>query len=266
MKILALFLLLSATVLGQIDLSYTRVTTISGVSSPNIVDGILFGGEDSTPTPSRGAIIRTKTRMKFTEIEVTRNDEDIDAKKFNEATVQIVAATDTTPEVTETTTSWLIVGEGTYRIIARGYDPTLGIAKQRLTIVLGKPTPTPTPVPPKPDDPLPEPVKSFRVIFVKESGSTLPSEQTAITGSKAVRDYLSAKTTPDGSLSGWREYDPQQNTSNEQPTLKSLWAAAKSSITAVPCIVVEVNGKVSILPYPKNTAEALKTLKDIGGQ
>ena len=266
-QILTLFALslISSSVFGQIDVSYAKVTPISGVTVPTIVDGILFGGEDSVPVTSKGAIVRTKTRMKFTELEVTRNDEEIDPKLLKENVIEVVAATETDPAVKVTTTSWLLVGEGTYKIVARGYDPVLGMAKQRKTIVLGDPAPKPPG--PKPDDPpAPQPVKSFRVIFVKESGQTLPAEQTAISNAKAIRDYLGSKTTAEGGLPGYREYDPQQNITNEQPTMKALWAAAKSSVTTVPCIVIEVNGKASVIPYPKNTADALKVLKGLGGE
>jgi hypothetical protein len=267
-RILALVFLsvVCSSVFGQIDVSYAKVTPISGVTVPTIVDGILFGGEDSVPVTSKGAIVRTKTRMKFTELEVTRNDEEIDPKLLKENVVEVVAATDTEPAVKETTTSWLLVGEGTYKIVARGYDPILGMAKQRKTIVLGDPTPKPPE--PKPDDPVPppQPVKSFRVIFVKESGQTLPADQTAISNAKVIRDYLGAKTTAEGNLPGYREYDPQQNIANEQPAMKALWAATKSSVTTIPCIVVEVNGKATVIPYPRNTADALKLLKGYGGE
>ena len=88
----------------------------------------------------------------------------------------------------------------------------------------------------------------------------------AISGAKTVRDYLTQRTTPEGGWAGWREYDPQQNVANEQATIKDLWAASRSSITKVPSLVVEKNGKVEILEYPKNVADALKILKEYGGQ
>ena len=126
---------------------------------------------------------------------------------------------------------------------------------------------------PKPVDPVvpvvpvePEPVKSFRAIFVKESGSTLPAAQTAIPNAKAIRDYLNAKTTKEGNLPGWREYDPQQNTANEQPVMAALWAAVQPKLQVIPCLVIEVNGKATVLNYPADTESALKLLKEYGGQ
>lgn len=129
------------------------------------------------------------------------------------------------------------------------------------------PTPTPvTPVEPTPDPPVPpQPVTSFRVIFIKESGTTLDAAQTAIPGAKSVRDYLFAKTTREGGVTGWREYDPDVDASHEQPVMKAMWEAVKPKVTTVPCVAVEVNGKVEILPYPANVADALAMLKKAGG-
>lgn len=128
------------------------------------------------------------------------------------------------------------------------------------------PKPVDPVVPVVPVDPAPEPVRSFRVIFVKESGSTLRAQQTAIPNAKAIREYLNAKTTKEGNQPGWREYDPQQNTTNEQPTMAALWAAVQPKLQAIPCMVVEVNGKATVLGYPANTDAALKLLKQYGGQ
>ena len=86
------------------------------------------------------------------------------------------------------------------------------ISRQVLTVVGTGPNPPPGPDP-DPDvkpDPDPVPVKSFRVIFVKESGQTLNAAQTAIPAAKAIRAYLNLKTTQEGNVPGWREYDPQQ--------------------------------------------------------
>jgi len=154
-------------------------------------------------------------------------------------------------------------------LIPVGVTEQESIVRQILTVTGEGPRPPPVPVPPTPEpqpDPAPQPVVSFRVIFVKESGSTLSAEQSAIPGAKSIRDYLTSKTTPEGGLAGWREYDPQQNTTNEQATMKALWAAVKPNITNTPVLVVEVNGKATVREYPKNTADALKILKEYGGQ
>ena len=111
----------------------------------------------------------------------------------------------------------------------------------------------------------PEPVRSFRVIFVKESGQTLSPAQTPIPGAKAIREYLNVKTTKEGNQPGWREYDPQQNTTNEQPTMTALWEAVKPKLQGIPCMVIEVNGRATVMPFPADVDAALAALKRAGG-
>jgi hypothetical protein len=130
---------------------------------------------------------------------------------------------------------------------------------------------TTSPDPPDPKPPVPTPVTSFRVIFVTESATQLTAQQTAVSGAKSVRDYLNAKTTPDKMSNGqdwpgWREFDPQVTGANELPGIKGVWDAAKPKVTTVPCLVVQVNEKIDILPYPKNAAECLTTLQSYGGK
>lgn len=133
-----------------------------------------------------------------------------------------------------------------------------------LTADFGQPSPSPGPEPTP--TPIPEPVKSFRVIFVKESGQTLSGEQASIPAAKEIRDYLQAKTTAEDNQPGWREYDPQQQTTNEQPTMKALWEAVKPKLIPAPCLVVEVNGKATVMPFPANVAECMATLKKAAGE
>jgi hypothetical protein len=143
-------------------------------------------------------------------------------------------------------------------------------AIQHTLVVMGRgPQPPPGPEPdpdPDPDPPRPPgPVTSFRVIFVKESGANLPPNQTAIPGAKILRDYLTSKTTPEGGLAGWREYDPQQITANEQPVMRSLWESVKPKLLPAPCLVIEVNGKATVMPFPADVDSALAKLKEYGG-
>lgn len=68
-------------------------------------------------------------------------------------------------------------------------------------VVLQVTGPRPPPVPPLPDPIIPDPIippapaASFRVIFVYESGDTIPRELAAVMDAKIVRDYLTASTT-----------------------------------------------------------------------
>ena len=148
-------------------------------------------------------------------------------------------------------------------LVPHGVTKESDIVRQLLIVSGEGPRPPPGPGPePKP----PEPVKSFRVIFVKESGSTLPPGQTSIPGAKVIREYLNAKTTKENGVPDWREYDRDQNTANEHSGLKALWDAVKPKIETVPCLVVEVNGNATVMPYPSDVDAAMKILTDAGGK
>ena len=143
------------------------------------------------------------------------------------------------------------------------------VTRQTLTLTNKAPNPPPnpddtdpdTPKPPKP----PEPVTSFRVIFVKESGATLPVSQSSIPAAKVIRDYLKEVATPEGGLVGWREYDPDIIVDNEQPLMKELWLTVKPNITKIPCMVIEVNGNATVMPLPMTVEETLTVLKKYRG-
>lgn len=135
-----------------------------------------------------------------------------------------------------------------------------------LTVVGPRPPPIPPGPAPEPKPPAPEPVpvvKSFRVIFVIESGD---NTRVAVADAKAVRDYLNQNTTVEAQWAGWRRFDPQQEAANETPIMKALWTAVRPKITTTPCMVVEVNGKADILPYPANAAEAVAVFQKYRGK
>jgi hypothetical protein len=238
----------------EIDAKATNTVVVSGLVNPVVSpDGTVTADEGSEPvsTPKSQKTLRVITDLKFVDLTIERLvvvDGKVERQRPN-----------VFPSSVANPFEYIVQGDGEYEVFVSAFGP--GIQKAQSTIQLGKPKP-----PKPPDPPKPEPVKSFRVIFVKESGSLMPKDQMAISGAKTVRDYLTQKTTPEGGLAGWREYDPQQNVANEQSTMKELWTAAKSAITKVPALVVEKNGKVEILEYPKNVADALKILKEYGGQ
>ena len=156
-------------------------------------------------------------------------------------------------------------------IVPIGVEKSENILRQELTVLGQMPNPPPDPVDPDVDptpDPVdpPAPVSSFRVIFVKESGDTLNAQQSAIPAAKVIRDYLIAKTTKEGTQSGWREFDPEQGTEAETPMFKELWKAVKPKITKVPCLVIEINGHATVMPFPANVDECMATLKKAGGE
>lgn len=159
-------------------------------------------------------------------------------------------------------------GKAELILVPKGVQLESDIARQVLTVVGTGPNPQPEPDP-DPDvepDPDPVPVKSFRVIFVKESGQTLNAAQMAIPAAKAIRAYLNLKTTQEGNVPGWREYDPQQIVVNDQATMKALWEAVKPKLLPAPCMVIEVNGHATVMAFPANADECLTTLKKFGGE
>lgn len=156
-------------------------------------------------------------------------------------------------------------GKSELILIPEGVKLESDIVRQVLTVSGSGPNPPPDPDPQPDPEPDTKPVKSFRVIFVKESGQTLNAAQTAIPGAKSIRDYLAIKTTAEGGLVGWREYDPQQNTESEQAAMKALWEAVKPKLLAAPCMVIEINGHATVMPFPANVDECLSTLKKAGG-
>lgn len=240
---------------AEITIQTSQAKSLTGLVGPRVVAGVVLFASDSKPTLANVAIVKVTSPAKFV---------DVTARRFavRDGIVQVESAT-----VTELDTRvYMLSGSGSFNVEVVAFDPVTGIDRKTVELKIADSEPIVPPDPKPPEPPQPQPVKSFRVIFVKESGQTLPAEQTAISNARTIRDYLGAKTTSEGGLPGYREYDPQQNVSNEQPTMKALWAAARSSVTTVPCIVVEVNGKASVIPYPKNTADALKVLKGLGGE
>jgi hypothetical protein len=119
-------------------------------------------------------------------------------------------------------------------------------------LVAPQPPPDVDPIPPP--KPKPEPVKSFRVVFVIESGDTLTREQVGIVYGRATTDYLNATTTKEGDFPGNLVLDKDATGESLPPTMRALWQAVKPKVTATPCVAVEVNGRVDIIPVPDSLA------------
>lgn len=158
---------------------------------------------------------------------------------------------------------------GVYKLVAMVPAGDDVLSTEVVLTVIGPRPPPPGPVPPGPTPPdppkPPQPVTSFRVIWVRESGATLPIGQQAVMDAKIVRDYLTANTTAEGQWAGWRSYDKDQEATNETPVMKALWQAVKPKLTVVPCVVIEVNGKAEILPYPASADAAVSLFKKYKG-
>lgn len=149
-------------------------------------------------------------------------------------------------------------------LIPIGVTDRSHIWRQRLTVSGQGPKPPPEPAP-TPDPVIPTPTKSFRVIFVVESGVTLSAAQSAIPTAERIRTFLDASTTAEAGVTGWREYDPDQIVDNEQPTMRALWQAVKPKLLPAPCWVIEQNGHATVMPFPATVDECLATLQKFGG-
>lgn len=128
----------------------------------------------------------------------------------------------------------------------------------------GPQPPGPQPPEPKPPEPVPpQPVTSYKVIFVYESSKPITPEMQKVMYGSAVVDYLEAKTTPvPGVARGFRRYDKDVDATNERdPEIKTIWAAVKPKLTTVPCVVIAVNNKATIEPWPATEDAALALFK-----
>lgn len=136
---------------------------------------------------------------------------------------------------------------------------------RRAVEVNAAPQPPPAPDPkPKPD---PEPVTLFRVIFVYETSAAItPAMQQVMFGEK-VRAFLDGKTTPGAGGKGWRRFDKDVDAANEKDAdLKALWKDARPQVTAVPCVIVAVNRRADIVPFPADETAAVALFqKYLGG-
>lgn len=135
-------------------------------------------------------------------------------------------------------------------------------------VVPGPPAPPPAPPGPTPPAPGPapsptDPVTSFRVVVVYESGDSLTAPQRAVVYGKAVEDWLTANCT--GGAAGWRRRD-KDAPGDADPTMAALWAAVRPKVTVTPCLAVERNGKVDIIPLGATPDAMLTTLKTYRGK
>lgn len=138
---------------------------------------------------------------------------------------------------------------------AKKFETRFGETKINVGVVSPNPVDPPKPI----DPPKPQPVTSFRVILVTESAKTLTAAQNSVLHGKVVRDYLTANTTPEAGWAGWREFDKDANADKDSPTIKALWNAIKPKLTTTPCVAVEVNGNVEIIPLASTPAEMVAT-------
>lgn len=114
------------------------------MTAPQIVgDEIIVGDDSGTPTLVNGAVIKAKSVYTFIELEVTLNGEEIDLSDPVETKEEVDGKT-------ETTSKWVVKGEGKYRVTVRAVDVNLGFKKSKIEFIIG--------AVPKPVDPVVDPV------------------------------------------------------------------------------------------------------------
>lgn len=153
---------------------------------------------------------------------------------------------------------------GKYKVRVRAFKGDSSEYEAWSEVLVGQaPTPSPNP---QPDPPNPAP-KGFRVIFVYETSQAItPAMQQVMFGEK-VTSYLDTKTVKSGSgNSGWRRFDKDVKIDNEKDeNIKALWNAARPQVTLIPSIIIAVDGKADIVPFPTSEDEAVTLFKKYGG-
>lgn len=146
---------------------------------------------------------------------------------------------------------------------------------QRVTLQLG---PIPPPVPPIPPGPTPPgptpppvPVTEFRVIFIYDMAKSYPAPVMQTMNSKAIRDYLTAKTTKENTTPEWRFWDVDAEFSSKATKpLVSLYEELKPKLSLesarqTPYIMIRKNGKSELIVLPENEEKTLSLLQSYGG-
>lgn len=135
-----------------------------------------------------------------------------------------------------------------------------------ITIDVPAPLPPTPPVPPGPNPPVPpapDPLKSFRVIFIFESADNLTPAQRAVVYGKVTEDYLNANCT--GGNKGFRRRE-RNAPSESDATFSALWEAIIKYPFTTPCVAIERNGKVEIVPLEANPVAMVETFKKYVGK
>lgn len=133
-----------------------------------------------------------------------------------------------------------------------------------ITVTGIAPIPPPTPPDPKPPDPkppdppTPQPVTSFRMFLVYDPAATYAPGPYGILFGAAVEKSMNEATTLSGlpaTSTGWRRISHKADPTTLPAGLKEVWAAAQPKITATPCIVFQVNDKITLEPLPATAAD-----------
>lgn len=127
------------------------------------------------------------------------------------------------------------------------------------------------PPPPKPVDPVvPDPVvppvdplKTFRVFIIFESGDTITPQQNGILTGGVVENWCLANCT--GGKAGFRRRDKSISGEGD-PSMNEFWKAVQPQITVTPCIAMERNGKIVIDNLSATPAAQVEALSKYRGK
>lgn len=153
--------------------------------------------------------------------------------------------------------------QGRYRFIAVASNNKGEQSRADFVVPIGD-APVPPPKPVDPDVKPAEELKTFRVIEVHESGTTLTQAQFAVAYAKKIGDWLDANTTKDGDTGGWRRYDPDTVGGSDKPPFNAIWTAERGNAKHL-TFVVERNGKTQVVPFeatPETMIEKLSKIRE----
>ena len=150
---------------------------------------------------------------------------------------------------------------GRYRLIAvTAKGDELSPFAETLIVIGDAPQPPPVPPGPNPPEPPTPAPQGFRVIFVWETSKAITQGELNAAYAEDVVQYLRSRTV---SNSSFRRWDPDVDVSKEpDPAMRELWAAVqKTKPTADKYVIIAVDGKATIEPFPKSAEESLALLK-----
>lgn len=179
--------LLSSSVLAQLDIVDSKIQVVTGLKGVQAVGDILIIDEASKPVFRTAVVLEVATESKFVDVEAYDPVTNIDA--------DVIQVTDLPKQK-----RFIIAGEGKVRVVITAFDP--GIKKKRLNLDFGPISPTPKPDPspepsPEPADPLPT---SFDGLAqkVKDWSKGLPKKNEV---ASIYRNYAIKLLTPQGTIS-----------------------------------------------------------------
>jgi hypothetical protein len=117
----------------------------------------------------------------------------------------------------------------------------------------------PGPNPPGPTpEPGPGPVTSFRVFLVFESGAQMTAAQQGVFYGSATEAELNKAVGTANASFGWRRLDRDADPAKLPTGMREAWTAARAEIKPgnPPCVVFQVNEKITIEPLPATDADA----------